>query len=486
MDLIHLPSAVINSSLWYDDSANNNIPDAIKKYVTTIHHLKREVVTSLPDISKADADTIYMVQADNANEDAGTNTDILVNGYDEYMAINGKWELIGTSRTALKNYAYIKNAVMRNGENGSNQSVMGDISLIANSSGNVKGSLSTAGTITATGDISTSGNVVLPSNNSGTVLNVRTPVAATDAANKSYVDNTSNTSRKQAEKNIVAGFSSPDDGYYQITTTDGGTKKVILNGWTTLKDRTTKLEGRAEALEGRATKLETRATNLEKANSIHVAVYNNDTSDDTKARGTTKGVVDVQHGGGIDVINGTISLCNTLPTNVSVSANNINWRDDQGYYIKIPYYEQVTKSEGFEAWINEKIANAKHISYSVVEDGKDLPSVDAADPYVIYLKKQSASEDTNYYDEWMCINKKWELIGDSKALLNGYITETQSDNKYIQPSELKISEGTSNGYIDVSVKGVSNSVPVHGLTSTAFTNIDYFAKATDLEWNSAS
>ena len=55
-------------------------------------HLKREIVTTRPEVG--DPDIIYMVKA----------SLITNNNYDEWMYIDGNWELIGSTIVDLSNY----------------------------------------------------------------------------------------------------------------------------------------------------------------------------------------------------------------------------------------------------------------------------------------------------------------------------------------------------------------------------------------------
>ena len=48
-------------------------------------HLKRQVVTELPDIADADENTMYLMPAESGI------------GYEEYMVINGIWDMVGTT-----------------------------------------------------------------------------------------------------------------------------------------------------------------------------------------------------------------------------------------------------------------------------------------------------------------------------------------------------------------------------------------------------
>lgn len=60
-------------------------------------HLKREIVEALPAVEEADADTIYMLKKVGGLVDQ--------DHYEEYMVINGAWELIGDTYVDLTNYA---------------------------------------------------------------------------------------------------------------------------------------------------------------------------------------------------------------------------------------------------------------------------------------------------------------------------------------------------------------------------------------------
>ena len=69
---------------------------AISTAVANAPHLKREIVTVLPDVGDANENTIYMVGTGAGNQDSV---------YEEYMLINGGFEKIGSSEVNLTNYA---------------------------------------------------------------------------------------------------------------------------------------------------------------------------------------------------------------------------------------------------------------------------------------------------------------------------------------------------------------------------------------------
>ena len=82
----------------------------IAEAVAAAPHLKRKIVEALPEVEKADKNTIYMVPQGGSIEDPGTST----SHYNEYMLINGAFELIGSSQVDLSGYAtetFVTNAI---------------------------------------------------------------------------------------------------------------------------------------------------------------------------------------------------------------------------------------------------------------------------------------------------------------------------------------------------------------------------------------
>lgn len=84
-----------------DAYTKGEVDSAINTAVANADHLKREIVEALPDAGSADENTIYMVPQDGTIEDPGTSA----SHYNEYMLINGAFELIGTSAVDLTDYA---------------------------------------------------------------------------------------------------------------------------------------------------------------------------------------------------------------------------------------------------------------------------------------------------------------------------------------------------------------------------------------------
>ena len=72
----------------------------VNNQISSAGHLKRVVIEeggNLPDIENADIDTIYMKLAYNGS--------LVPNSYEEYMVINGAWEIIGNTAVDLSDYA---------------------------------------------------------------------------------------------------------------------------------------------------------------------------------------------------------------------------------------------------------------------------------------------------------------------------------------------------------------------------------------------
>ncbi len=67
----------------------------ISTAVANAGHLKRTIVSSLPEVSSADTNTIYMMLEDGGSAD---------NKYIEWMVINGAWERVGSSDVDLSGY----------------------------------------------------------------------------------------------------------------------------------------------------------------------------------------------------------------------------------------------------------------------------------------------------------------------------------------------------------------------------------------------
>lgn len=194
-----------------------------------------------------------------------------------------------------------------------------------------------------------------------------------------------------------------------------------------------------------------------------------------------------------------------------------------GYGISDAY----TKTQADSA-ISAAIAKAPHLKREIV---KQLPGVDAANDSTIYMVGTGAGSETSVYKEYMLINGKFELLGDSKVDLTNYATKTEVeaakndaitaagaaadskitteigkldvadaavDEKYVSsvseangkitvtraplPAAATLVEGTANG----TVKFNGTDVKVHGLGTAAFaatTAFDAAGAATTAETN---
>ena len=88
-------------------AASEHVVDSkIATAIESAGHLKRAIVESLPNTESADPDIIYMLR-----NGLSLSGDV----YDEYMFINGNFELIGNTRVDLSDYAKkVENAVENN------------------------------------------------------------------------------------------------------------------------------------------------------------------------------------------------------------------------------------------------------------------------------------------------------------------------------------------------------------------------------------
>ena len=88
-----------------------------------------------------------------------------------------------------------------------------------------------------------------------------------------------------------------------------------------------------------------------------------------------------------------------------------------GYGITDAYTKEEVKAE---------IANAGHLKREIVET---LPGVENADENTIYMIKESTLSTGDIYKEYMLIDGKFEMIGDSAVVLENYYTKTEIDGK---------------------------------------------------------
>lgn len=79
------------------DLSNYYTKTEIESLISSAGHLKREVVTTLPAPAEADANTIYMIKK-------SANSQLTGDYYEEYMLIDGVFELIGDTYVDLSDY----------------------------------------------------------------------------------------------------------------------------------------------------------------------------------------------------------------------------------------------------------------------------------------------------------------------------------------------------------------------------------------------
>lgn len=80
-----------------DVYTKSEVETYVNGQISSAGHLKREIVEALPAAGEADIDTIYMLK-----KIGGL---VAQDHYEEYMVINGAWELIGDTYVNLTNYA---------------------------------------------------------------------------------------------------------------------------------------------------------------------------------------------------------------------------------------------------------------------------------------------------------------------------------------------------------------------------------------------
>lgn len=88
--------AITNLTITNPPVNDTDVPN--KKYVddriTQSGHLKREIVVSLPEAASADPNTLYMILASSNDH------------YEEYMVINGIWDMVGSTGDGSAGQAY--------------------------------------------------------------------------------------------------------------------------------------------------------------------------------------------------------------------------------------------------------------------------------------------------------------------------------------------------------------------------------------------
>ena len=110
----------------YTKTETNN---AIAKAIAEVDHLSREIVEILPE--NANANVIYMVR-----REGGTGQDV----YNEYMYINGAWEIIGDTSVDLTGYAKKEDILVKSVSSDFTVTEVGQLTLNADAAPEINGS----------------------------------------------------------------------------------------------------------------------------------------------------------------------------------------------------------------------------------------------------------------------------------------------------------------------------------------------------------
>lgn len=108
------------------------------------------------------------------------------------------------------------------------------------------------------------------------------------------------------------------------------------------------------------------------------------------------------------------------------------------------------------------IDSINSFSIIVLEDS-ELPEV--GENYTIYLKKREDSEN-NSYNEYLFINNKWELIGNTEIDLSNYYTKSEVDDNYYNKSYI------DNNYYNKNEIDIISSNSGNVKSDNNFTTID--------------
>ena len=93
---------------------------------------------------------------------------------------------------------------------------------------------------------------------------------------------------------------------------------------------------------------------------------------------------------------------------------------------------ELTNDSNFatQTYVSQQISAIDKLKKSVV---KTLPTSNI-DTNTIYLVEKSSGESGNVYNEYMYINNAWELIGDTKTDMTGYVKKQSFSNPALTPS----------------------------------------------------
>lgn len=82
-----------------------------------------------------------------------------------------------------------------------------------------------------------------------------------------------------------------------------------------------------------------------------------------------------------------------------------------------------------QVYVNSEISSAGHLKRIVLGADQTLPSLDEVAEDTIYMKPFIGGTEQDFYEEFMKINGKWEIIGSTKVDLSNYVTNDVLDKK---------------------------------------------------------
>lgn len=104
---------------------------AIATAIAAVDHLSRKIVEALPETANANENVIYMV-----HREGGTGQDV----YNEYMYINGTWEIIGDTSVDLTDYAKKEDILVKSVSSDFTVTEVGQLTLKADAAPEINGS----------------------------------------------------------------------------------------------------------------------------------------------------------------------------------------------------------------------------------------------------------------------------------------------------------------------------------------------------------
>ena len=409
------------------ENGNISLDTYLQRLVADTTHLKYQIIESLPT-KNIDNYTIYLLSANNGDS----------NIYDEYMYINSKWELIGTSQAALKNYA-TKNEL----------SVETEARISADNA--IKSTL---------GDGFSANSTV-----------------------KQYVDNTRTNATNDVLTLLPGKISSSSSGTITIEGQDSSnTKTVLISGWDDIQNNVSTNSQNISNINSQIKNINTTINSISAGEGIN------------KASKSSYGVVEI--GSGLNIDNGVVSIAS--PFQGIVNSTSIDWSAEGAVpndYIDWGKSTNVT-NKNIKSVLQSSgaIEDLNLVKRKIVAT---LPTSSIEKNTIYMIKKNDGLQDSNIYNEYMWVESdsnssgSWELIGDTRTSLEGYLTEETANNTYLNVNSVIAESGSQKGTILIKVSNPNGNalenktyeVAVNGLGSAAFTDSTAYATPTDLYWN---